>query len=336
MAHLVETMFSVREVPWHGLGKILRDYPTVDQAQIASGLTWEVKKAEVCYTAELALDGGFIEKKMEKQYVIYRSDNGNGLGVVGKDYEIYQNSEMWDFIRDFKAIHHVELDTAGSLKSGKKTWVLAKNPHKVSIINDDDIELYFLFNNSFDGSQSIQIAFVPVRVVCNNTLNMAIKGTPNVYKVRHTKGAKGYLDELQEAMKVASNYGMKLIEVLQHFANKPVAEQTVAEFVTQKLFPEPKKSEDEKASRAQTIRDNAIQTFMELYFNGAGTEIPGVKGTYYGLYNAITEYADHAMGTRGTNDLERSENKFSSVVNGAAYRFKNAATNELLSYLKAA
>lgn len=331
MAHLVESMFSVNEVPWHGLGQILKDYPTVDEAMIHSGLTWEVRKEPVYFKPFAENDElTDIFSKMPNQYVLVRSDNQKGLGVVGKDYEIYQNKEMWDFIRTFKDNHNVNLETAGSLKAGRKVWVLAKGENFTA--NGDDHKLFFLFSNSFDGSQSIQVAFTPVRVVCNNTINMALKGNPHVYKVRHTRSSKGYLKEVQEALRLAGNYGHGLKEALEWFASKPVRDQNVVEFVTQVLFPEKVvKIETARSKRAENNRNKAINTFMDLYY-GAGAGV-GQIGTGYGVLNAVTEYADHVMTTRGQDERDRKENKFSSVISGAAYRFKNKAITDLTTYL---
>lgn len=333
MAHEVETMFSVNEVPWHGLGKILVDYPTVDEAMIHSGLTWEVTKRPVFFQPYGdAYPGNYA--KMENQFVLTRSDTNAGLGVVGKDYTVYQNSQMWDFIRTFLSNHGAKLDTAGSLKMGRRTWVLAKGD-SFSPIGDDTVELYFLFSNSFDGSQSIQVAFVPVRVVCQNTLNMAITGSQGVYRVRHTASSVNYLDEVQEALRLAGKYTGNLVDALQWFASVPVRDQNVVEFATQILFPEKVvKIETARSKRTETNRAKAIDTFMELYYGvGAGVGLPG---TGYGLFNAITEYADHYMTSRGQDDRDRSENKFSSVISGSAHRFKNKAIADMTSYLKVA
>lgn len=329
MAHLVESLFSVNVVPWHGLGKILKDYPTVDEAMIHSGLTWEVEKVPVKFSQS---DGQVVE--MPNQFVLRRSDNDLGLGVVGKDYEIYQNQEMWSFIREFMDNHSADLETAGSLKEGRKTWVLATGGAFEPVAGDTHL-MYFLFSNSFDGSQSIQVAFTPVRVVCNNTINMALKGNPHVYKVRHTKSAQSYLGEVQEALRLAGKYQANLVETLKWFASVPVRDQNVAEFVTQILFPEKVVSIGKKVSkRTENNRNKAIQDFMDLYF-GAGAGV-GQIGTGYGLLNAITEYADHVMPSRGQDERDRKENKFSSVVSGAAYRFKNQAIADVTDYLKKA
>jgi phage/plasmid-like protein (TIGR03299 family) len=337
MAHLVEGMFSVNEVPWHGLGNILTDYPTVDEAMIHSGLTWKVEKIPAYYQvpeSDLLGHVGMEFKKVPGQFVLRRGDNHSALGIVGKDYEIYQNSEMWDFIKEFMENHDAKLETAGSLKMGRKTWVLATGGQFEPVAGDTHL-MYFLFSNSFDGSSSIQIAFTPVRVVCSNTINMAIKGAPHVYKVRHTKSSKSYLGEVQEALRLAGKYQHSLVEALEWFASVPVRDQNVVEFVTQKLFPEKVvKIESARSKRAENNRTKAINTFMDLYYgSGAGV---GQVGTGYGLFNAITEYADHTMTTRGQDERDRKENKFSSVISGAAHRFKNKAINDMTEYLKVA
>jgi phage/plasmid-like protein (TIGR03299 family) len=325
-------MFSVNEVPWHGLGRILRDYPDIEEARQNSGLIWEVEKTPVLY--KIGDYESAPVNTMDNQFVLKRTDNNKALGVVGKDYEIYQNSEMWDFIQEFMGNHDVQLETAGSLKMGRKTWVLASGGVFEPVAGDSHV-MYFLFSNSFDGSSSIQIAFTPVRVVCANTINMAIKGAPHVYKVRHTRSSKSYLGEVQEALRLAGRYQSSLVEALGWFASVPVRDQNVVEFVTQYLFPEKVvKIESAKSKRTENNRNKAIDTFMGLYYgSGAGV---GLGGTGYGLLNAVTEYADHTMTTRGQDERDRKENKFSSVISGAASRFKNKAIADMTEYLKVA
>jgi len=326
MAHEIykdDRMFSGRDVPWHGLGQLLKDYPTIEEAKEASGLIWEVEPRPVKFEG---LNG---VNELLGYSVLMRKDTGLGLGVVGSRYEVYQNEEMWKYIESFAQECNMNLETAGSLKHGRKTWVLAKAKNGIEPVKGDKVDYFFLFSNSFDGSTPIRVAFTPVRVVCNNTLSLALNGTENFYSVRHTSSASGYLEEVLTALKLSVKYELTLKEMFNHFVEAKISDQDVEEFVKNKLFPSPKKEEEKTSTRAETIREKNIDNVISLYQSGAGTDIKGVKGTAYGLMNAVAEYADHEMRTRGTDDLNRKENKFSSIMGGSAQRLKQTATLEI-------
>jgi phage/plasmid-like protein (TIGR03299 family) len=223
------------------------------------------------------------------------------------------------------------LETAGSLKNGRNTWVLARSGNGLEVVSGDKINSYFLFHNSFDGYSPIRVAFVKVRVVCQNTLNMALHGAPNTYKVRHTASAAARMEEVISALKLAAKYGEEMETVFGHFVEAKVAEMDVEGFIREKLFPPPRLLEgEEETKRSKNLRKKKADTVLGLYESGAGTEIKGVKGSVYGVLNAVVEYADHIMRTRGADEIIRKENKFASVMGGTALEFKDRATDLMI------
>lgn len=176
MAANVETMFYVREKPWHGLGTCVEEAPTSADALRLAGLDWEVKQRniQVC--------GG---AKIENFKANVRSSDGAVLGVVSDRYQIVQNAEAFSFTDELIG-GDVRYETAGSLQNGKKIWLLARMP--VQKIVGDDVEPYLCFSNTHDGSGSIRVCMTPIRVVCNNTLNLALNSAVRSWSTKHVGG----------------------------------------------------------------------------------------------------------------------------------------------------
>ena len=159
MSANVETMFSVRTAPWHGLGEVIADAPTSEEAIRLAGLDWNV------YQRVLVTDSGLLIPGFKANI---RDTDDKVLGVVTDRYKVVQNREAFQFTEELLG-KGVRYETAGSLQDGKKTWILAKLPSEY-IVNEDQILPYLVFFNSHDGSGSVRCAITPIRVVCQNTL----------------------------------------------------------------------------------------------------------------------------------------------------------------------
>lgn len=328
MAHELydnDTMFSVREKPWHGLGEVLEDYPTLEDAKKKSGLNWDAYAADMF--ADANGDGEMVS--IPDRFAIIRDDTKDVVGVVGKTYEIFQNSEMWDFISWFQDQSGCKLETAGSLRNGQTTWVLAKNG-TTEYVSGDPVEEYFLFRNSFNGRSPIMCMFTNVRVVCNNTLTAAIQRANNVYTVRHTSQADQRLKQVEEALAVRMNYQTQFNEAMQELARKQVTEQMAKDYLD-KLFAVPKFiGEEDVGKRGKVRRENQAYAVLSLYESGAGTDIPGVKGTAYGLYNAVAEYADHFKTVKTSENRSEEEGRFENAMWGTAADLKAKCFKDLV------
>lgn len=331
MAHNItenDQMVSVRETPWHGLGIILPDYVPVKEAQRLSELTWRAEKRPVMFGEEFG--NSFFT--MEDQYVLVRDDKNIGLGIVGSRYVPYQNDEMFDFMERFVAMSGSKLETCGSLLGGRITWALASAQDTFEVLSGDPINKFFLFKNSFDGKSSLEICFTNVRVVCNNTLNFALDHCPNVFQVKHLSTMKDKIASIEASLALRQKYDEKLKESFQVLASKQVNER----FCKDALVTVFRKKADENKTDTQVEEDNKdkIESVMELVENGAGTEIPGVRGSAYGLVQAFGEYCDH-FGSFYTNPRRSSkESRFKSIMFGKTqlkkqnmfdYVFANAA-----------
>jgi phage/plasmid-like protein (TIGR03299 family) len=337
--NMMYVMRSQRDVPWHGFGNALTAAPTVEEAKVVSGTDWEAELVTM-----YILNGNDVVDVPDK-FAVKRMDTGKVIGVVGSRYQIYQNSVMWEFIKDFQIQSGIELETAGTLRNGATTWVLAKTKEtRMNYLNGDKIEEYFLFRNSFDGTTPIQVMFTMIRVVCNNTLSMAIKGAKNIFNVRHTSSAEEQVKQVQKALGLQYNYVTKADLVITSLVNAKLTATETVNILNDVIFPIPQKiiqtvgannqpvhTLKEANQTALTIRKNKIDRVLELVETGAGTDIPGVKGTKWGLYNALTEFVDHDRTVKSGKNRTALEGRFENAPFGSGAAWKADALDLLLA-----
>ena len=216
MAANVESMFYTRKAPWHGLGVRVEEAPESKEALIQAGLDWKVEQTDV-YAASGERILGYKAN--------IRDIDRSVLGIVGDRYKIVQNEEAFAFT-DGLLGEGVKYETAGSLAGGKIVWMLAKLPEKY-IISGDAIEPYLVFCNSHDGSGAIRVAMTPVRVVCQNTLNLALKGASRVWSARHTGNVMSRMDEARETLQLANAYMSQLGRSINELQAKKLTDKKV-------------------------------------------------------------------------------------------------------------
>ena len=216
MAANVESMFYTRTAPWHGLGVRVEEAPESKEALNQAGLDWKVEQTDV-YAASGERIPGYKAN--------IRDIDRSVLGIVGDRYKIVQNEEAFAFT-DGLLGEGVKYETAGSLAGGKIVWMLAKLPEKY-IISGDAIEPYLVFCNSHDGSGAIRVAMTPVRVVCQNTLNLALKGASRVWSARHTGNVMSRMDEARETLQLANAYMSQLGRSINELQAKKLTDKKV-------------------------------------------------------------------------------------------------------------
>lgn len=298
MAHAVETMMYVGEAPWHRLGTKLEEGATIEAAIDAAGLRWTVKAQPL-----LSVATGHI--------VSHRAVcRGNEvLGIVGPKFTPLQNHEAFEFFSPFLDAGQATLETAGSLHGGKRVWILAKLALANSVIvkkSDDRVVKYVLLSNSHDGSLALRAGFTPVRAVCDNTLTMAHNNAASaLLRIRHTKNIKDTLAKVGEIMNIANQRFEATADELRFLASRNVDSESLQKYVTV-VFPAAK-SKDlvdellERTMKRSGRRSTVISDVTELFETGIGNTLPGVRGTWWAAYNAVTEFLTHRRG----NDAER-------------------------------
>lgn len=302
-----DSMFSVRETPWHGLGFVPKKHPkSIEQAIEWAGLDWDViqRPAKVTLpvpgsqtkTRLVTLDGR--DSDHEGYFVNIRSDSMEPLGVVTGRYEIVQNQEAFSFLASiFGSEMHFE--TAGSLMGGRRVWVMLRLPEFVEV-GGDPVGQYAFVSNSHDGKSSVVTALTPVRIVCNNTLTAALhrakgKDAQRTYTIRHLGNMDAKLAEARNVLQVTIDYYAQFKELGDALASAKCSDQRARSYI-ERLFPVPEGMGD----RAAENREQARQAVMSL-FKGegpAGDTTGNAPGTFYTLYNAAIEYADWSRGER--------------------------------------
>ena len=291
-----DSMFSVREVPWHGLGTVLAEHPlTSAEAMREAGLDWEV------YTTPLYIESQAKGKKLIQASndfrAVVRDRDESVLGVVGKNYHPVQNAEAFEFMDAAAGANMVEYHTAGSLKNGRWVWVLAKLPGLIKILPKDEVEKYLLLYQAHDGSMAVRIGLTPIRVVCWNTLSMAHRGVEEgkdrIATIRHTMNATQFLKDAATAISKAEVVFKDAAEGWRFIAKAKLSAGRFTEYVSTLFpFPSPKTDGTIPKDAFKAIRER----IKELHESGAGADIKGVRGSYWGAYNAVTEVIDHERG----------------------------------------
>ena len=297
MAANVESMFYTRTKPWHGLGVQVQEAPESKDALRLAGLDWKVYQREV-YT-----DSGI---KIEGYRANVRNTDNKVLGVVTEHYKIVQNEEAFSFT-DALLGKGVRYETAGSLQEGKKVWLLARLP-KEYIISGEQISPYLVFSNSHDGSAAVRVAVTPIRVVCNNTLNLALSTAKRSWAMVHTGNIKGKIHEAQETLFMAENYMSKLGKEFEELKRQKLSERQVKEYI-ELLLPLEKTSSLVTAKNVKKLRDD----LRARYYDAPDLQDVGGNNAYR-FINAVSDFATHNEPLRRTANYK--ENLFMRTMDG--------------------
>tara|TARA_R110000744_G_scaffold97318_3_gene188071 strand:+ start:2496 stop:3518 length:1023 start_codon:yes stop_codon:yes gene_type:complete len=294
MSAEVETMMYAGATPWHGLGEYVGDTAvTAEEAIVAGGLDWEVgcQRLFAEYDRD---DGNLIE--IPNNFAVIRDTDKAVLGVVGKNYTPIQNSQCFEFMDEITGPERlVAYDTVGSLHGGKKIWLLASLTNlTIAPVPGDEVQPYLCLIDSKDGSMSLTAFFTSVRVVCQNTANMALGAADKnkMVKIRHTQSAMVKMGEAQRVLGLAVEKAEQYGEVLNSLARKQVNTAGWNDFLDE-LIGELIIPDEGDPTRGYTRLLNRREKLTELFESGVGTDIPGVRGTAWGAYNAITEFTTH-------------------------------------------
>jgi len=319
-----DAFFSVKEKAWHGLGQIVEDYPTSEQAIIYAGLDYEVTKQPLfTYDAEnaspeTAPDGIQIsEQEIKTHFATVRTDTAQILGVVGSKYEIVQNRTAFSFfdslVQDGSGIKY---ETAGALGNGERIFITAKMPDVLRIGRNDDIEQYIFLTTSHDGSGSIMAAFTPVRIVCNNTLNAALRNNSNAVFIKHTANAEMKLQEAARIISISQTTGELLEHTFNQWAKIRVSDAETKKLIRLAMAPNKEVfkaiAEDNTAFQFSQQFENICGKVNEYAFTAETQQMQTTAGTLFGAYNAVTGYYQNV------NEYKSDSHKVNSIMFGTA------------------
>ena len=325
MAHLLEqygnmaSFASLREPAWHGLGTILdSEVTTAEMLEVAHLAGWNVRLEDVT-----------LPGRSHKNYfgVVRTNPFDNGadvLGIVGERYKVLQNEELFSFADNM--LDGGRWETAGSIKNGTVVFGSLALDREVVLDADgaaDKINTYLLVHTSHDGSLAVQASVTPVRVVCQNTLNAALHGVKQSFKIRHTSTVTGKVQAAREALGLANTYLDEFEVEAQSLIQQEITADTFFEII-KAAYPEP----DKDVKGSLTKWTNKVDTLWDIY-QGDTVAQAGIMNTAWGAYNTLTERLDWFRNPRGGN---------AEGVLAAASGFDaatNAEKNRLLKVVKA-
>lgn len=326
------SFYSRKEVPWHGLGQIVQDAKTSDEVIELAQLNWQVQKLPIY--CQYPLDSNFLDKnKVRKRgelvanfKAVTRMDTGQVLGSCSDRYEVLNNIDAFNFIDNIVGEKLAVFETAGALGNGEVVFVTAKLPTYIRATSnkDDIIEQYLLFTTTHDGSGAVQAMFTPIRVVCNNTLNMALRSNSGRVKMRHTKNLQDKIKNAREIMGLYAEYSSQLNHDLAVMATKNVDSKEI-DFVLANTFLTSEQlgifnSNKILLNRAFPVKTTNNLIYVKDYIEGGpGQEYS--KGTAYWLYNGITTFVNNGK------EYNNNEDRFVSLTSGNECKIAQKAYN---------
>ncbi|APC17390.1 hypothetical protein BLL42_17200 [Pseudomonas frederiksbergensis] len=292
MAHLIEQMAYVGATPWHGLGSQLSPKQPLEIWQREAGMNWQIQESPVHFKADNVGNLGTIHSFAE-QKVLFRSDTKAPLSVVSQRYQVVQPREVLEFYRDLTEHSGYELETAGVLKGGRKLWALARTGQSTALKGNDVVNGYLLLATSCDGTLATTATPTTIRVVCNNTLSIAINGASQAIKVPHSTRFDPRAVKQQLGITVSQwddfMYRMRTL------AARPVKAHEAKDYLRSVLC----EAATGNPERTGLSNERALTKVLSLYEgHGRGAELEAAKGTAWGLLNAVTEYVDHERRAR--------------------------------------
>jgi len=317
MAHLIEQMAYVGQTPWHGLGNQLTSNQPLNVWAKQAGLDWQIEESPVRFVTNSSGHLGEILAYPDSK-VLYRSDTKAPLSVVGNRFKVVQPEEILEFYRDLTEVSGFELDTAGVLKGGRKMWALARTGQSGVLKGSDQTNAYVLLATACDGTMATTAQFTSIRVVCNNTLAVALKdASATAVKVRHNTVFDANLvkkhlgisvtawDDFMYRLKTLSERKVKATEARNYFL---------------KVF-----TDDTKEGIGKT-NERAMAKALALYEGeGMGAALASSDGTAYGLVNSITEFIDHHRRAKTV------DHRVDSAWFGTGAAVKNRALEQAMS-----
>lgn len=294
------SFFSVKEKAWHGLGQIVGQYPTSAEAIRHAGLDYEVARAP------MVTNGCFVDREnrvspntfgqtpVPAHFATQRTDNGAILGVVGNDYEVIQNRDVFCF---FDSIvgggDGIQYETAGALGNGERIFITATLPDYIRVGSDDVIKKYIFLTSAHDGKASITAAFTPVRIVCENTLAAALGNMSNVVRIKHTANAKERLQQAHKVMGIANTFSVEMESIFNQWAKVKVSDKDLQMLIRMALASNKETLGsllDGKYDDLSTVYRNQCEEAFAYAMMADTQQMPTTEGTLFGAFNTVTGY----------------------------------------------
>lgn len=298
MSAEVETMFYTREKPWHGLGTRVEEAPSSEDALILAGLDWRVSQRPIMTEDGLEVPGFKVN---------LRENDRKILGVVTDRYKVVQNEEAFAFTDELLG-EGVRYETAGSIQNGKRVWLLARLPDDF-VVSGDAITPYMVFMNSFDGTGAIKVAMTPVRVVCQNTLNLALSTASRTWSAKHTGDISGKMDDARNTLIYAGRYMEELAKDIERLNKIKLSDRKVYEYIDA-LFPLYNDPTDMQLRNLKRMKEEVKTRYFDA------PDLAHTEKSAYRFVNAVSDFATHSKPLRTTANYR--ENLFVRTIDGNA------------------
>lgn len=330
MAHEItdqDGLVLTRKPAWHGLGVVVQDAPTPEQALNLANLNWSVEQWP------LLAKTTDHQQQVDTHVLNVRSDTKAPLGVVGTDYQPVQNRELAEFVQALADERQVRIESAGSIRGGKRVWFLVQGD-SIWVNQSDEVKPYLLVANGHDGSLALTCQPTTIRVVCKNTLNATLRQThAQTVRFRHEGDMSGKLDEAKRALGLLNAARDEVAKALTSLDAKQMTREDLQRFwvdvYTQTIEPIPAHpttpAETKKAHHAKEV----LATWASN-FDRDRARVHATANGWIGL-NAVTEWFDHQRKVRGADTASRSENRTFSNLWGTAAVAKRKALELALS-----
>jgi phage/plasmid-like protein (TIGR03299 family) len=317
MTHLIDNMAYIGQTPWHGLGNRLTANRPIEDWVIQAGLNWRIEETPVRF---LIGDRGYLGeiKAFPDSKVLYRSDTHDPLSVVGHRYNVVQPQEILEFYRDLTEVSGFALETAGSLKGGRKIWALARTGQSTALKGKDVSNAYILLATACDGTMATTAQFTSIRVVCNNTLAVALnQQSTGAVKVPHRSVFDA--DSVKQQLGITVSSWDQFMYRMKVLSERRVKHHEAKNYLL-RVFSDPN-----KAVTGANTNERAMAKSLSLFEGeGRGATLPSAEGTAYGLLNAVTEFIDHERRARSV------DSRLDSAWFGQGATIKRKALDEAL------
>lgn len=326
------SFFTVREKAWHGLGRVVDNHPTSAEAIRHAGLNYTVEKRPL-FTLDntnfdllnALADGIEPQLSVPHYFATIRTDTEEILGVVGKDYQIVQNTDAFSFFDSIVGNDtDIRYETAGALGKGERIFITAKLPGYIRVGKDDLIEQYVFLTTSHDGYGSITAAFTPIRVVCQNTLNSAIRSKQNSIKIRHTASAVERLKQAHQLMGISASLASEMEALFNHWSKVRITDKELKKLIGIAMAPSKEvlnSLQEEKFHHLSSHYLNIVENVFDYALASPSQQEATTKGTLFGAYNAVTGYFQNVR------NFANDEHKLKSMMWGTGLQRAQATFN---------
>ncbi|SEW16653.1 DUF932 domain-containing protein [Chitinophaga arvensicola] len=319
------SFYARSEKAWHGLGQVKDGYQNSREVIVDAGLDYTVNIAPNTHHVP-----GFESVVADDSFYTYRTDNGAILGSrIGKKYRVLQNVDAFGFFDAITEGEGILYETAGALGKGERIFITAKLPDYIKVAQDDLIEKYIFLYNSHDGTGSIKIAFTPVRIVCANTLNAAMRNCQNSIEIRHTESAAEKLRKAHTFLGISNQFSAQFEQLMQSWVKVPMTDPQVKRLIEMALCPNKETLTKLQAGQWEEVSTrfkNSVDAAFEYAMCNVTQQMGTTRGTLFGAYNAVTGYFQNVKEYKNTSA------KFESIIEGSAFQKGQAAFNMCVNF----